>query len=124
MHAGELLQSLVVESCSQLRTTQEIEQNPALADDTFLLASRALNYAPQSVFTAPLLAILLETAEKGILVQHRCHPLPFFRLVFSSVVTYHLCFVGLFALGCSLAQFYSRYHVKLNALFHGLLLDM
>jgi hypothetical protein len=94
MRAGELLQSLVVESCSQLRTTQEIEQNPALADDTFLLSSRALNYAPQSVFTAPLLAILLETAEKGILVQHRCHPLPSLSLALPSVVTNQDCIVG------------------------------
>jgi hypothetical protein len=58
-------------ACSLLRTLGDINDRPDVADDTFLLAGRALNYAPRLVVTPLLLPVLLDSALAGLLVQHR-----------------------------------------------------
>lgn len=66
-----MLSRLLIASCSALRSLSDIGNKPDLADDTFLLAGRALNYAPRLIMTSQLLPALLECAQAGVLVQHR-----------------------------------------------------
>lgn len=58
-------------ACSMLRSLREITERPDVADDTFLLAGRALSYAPRLLVTPQLLPVLLDSALAGLLVQHR-----------------------------------------------------
>jgi transportin-3 len=58
-------------ACSMLRSLKDISERPDVADDTFLLAGRALNYAPRLLLTPQLLSALLDSALAGVLVQHR-----------------------------------------------------
>ncbi len=58
-------------SCAMLRSLRDVSDHPDVADDTFLLAGRALSYAPRLLLTPQLLSVLLDTALAGLLVQHR-----------------------------------------------------
>lgn len=66
-----MLERLLTSACARLSTLRDVTANPDVADDAFLLAGRALNYAPRLVLTQSLLPILLVTAKTGLLVQHR-----------------------------------------------------
>ncbi|KAK9830032.1 hypothetical protein WJX72_009312 [[Myrmecia] bisecta] len=68
---GQLFERLMTESCAGLRSLRDFNEHPDIADDTFLLAARALNYCPRIVYTPQLLPVLLDTSAAGILVQHR-----------------------------------------------------
>ena len=70
-HAGGMFSRMMGAACSLLRTLGDISERPDIADDTFLLAGRALNYAPRLVVTPLLLPVLLDSALAGLLVQHR-----------------------------------------------------
>ena len=69
--AGPMLARMMVGACSGLRSLQEVGARPDLADDTFLLAGRALSYAPRLVLKPQLLPVLLDAVMAGLLVQHR-----------------------------------------------------
>ena len=72
---GDLLARLLGEACGRLRSLREVSDAPDLADDTFLLAGRALHYAPALVLAQPaLLPALLDASAAGLLVQHRWRP--------------------------------------------------
>ncbi len=58
-------------ACGMLRSLRDITERPDVADDTFLLAGRALSYAPRLLVTPQLLPVLLDSALAGLLVQHR-----------------------------------------------------
>jgi transportin-3 len=58
-------------ACAMLRGLRDVSERPDLADDTFLLAGRALSYAPRLLLTPRLLPALLDSALAGLLVQHR-----------------------------------------------------
>lgn len=58
-------------ACGMLRSLSDVGERPDVADDTFLLAGRALSYAPRLLMTPQLLAVLLDSALAGMLVQHR-----------------------------------------------------
>lgn len=58
-------------ACGMLRSLRDVGERPDVADDTFLLAGRALSYAPRLLLTPQLLAVLLDSALAGLLVQHR-----------------------------------------------------
>lgn len=68
---GPMFARMMAGACSGLRTLAEISARPDVADDTFLLAGRALSYAPRIVMTPQLLPLLLDAALAGMLVQHR-----------------------------------------------------
>lgn len=69
---GPMFARMMVKACGALRTLQDVTNAPDIADDTFLLAGRGLNYAPRLVLTpGSLLPALLDAALAGILVQHR-----------------------------------------------------
>eukprot|EP00891_Asterochloris_glomerata_P002287 jgi/Astpho2/2287/e_gw1.00040.5.1_t len=69
---GQLITSLVQSALSMLRQLRDFEQNPDLADDVFLLISRACRYCPRIVMTQELLPLIMDAALAGLLVQHRC----------------------------------------------------
>ncbi|KAK2080120.1 hypothetical protein QBZ16_002516 [Prototheca wickerhamii] len=62
---------VVVAACGLLGSLAEVSARPDLADDTFLLAGRALSYCPPLVLQDRVLGTLLQTALHGVLVQHR-----------------------------------------------------
>lgn len=62
---------LVTIACGLLRTLHDVSARPDLADDTFLLAGRALSYCPSLVLHDAVLGTLLDVAIGGALVQHR-----------------------------------------------------
>jgi transportin-3 len=66
-----MLGRMLAAACSQLRSLRDVGERPDVADDTFLLAGRALSYAPRLLLTPQLLAALLDSALAGVLVQHR-----------------------------------------------------
>eukprot|EP00884_Botryococcus_braunii_P017308 jgi/Botrbrau1/4260/Bobra.0044s0053.1 len=68
---GELFQGLVLEACNQLKVAAQFDQIPDLVDDVFLLAGRALSYAPYTVCNPQVLPTLINRAELGLLAQHR-----------------------------------------------------
>jgi len=69
---GQIVQGLLAEACSGLTRLPDLEQNPELVDDTFLLAKRVLSYCPRILLIAgPALQALLDSALLGVLVQHR-----------------------------------------------------
>lgn len=68
---GQLITSLVQSALSMLRQLRDFEQNPDLADDVFLLISRACRYCPRIVMTQELLPLIMDAALAGLLVQHR-----------------------------------------------------
>lgn len=57
-----ILTALLTSSCSGLTTLQQLDENPDLVDDTFLLAGRAAAYCPRMLLTPQLLPPLLDTA--------------------------------------------------------------
>lgn len=67
---GPMLSRLLVSACSLLTTLRDVTARPDVADDTFLLAGRGLNYAPRLVIVPTLLPTLLSSVKAGILVQH------------------------------------------------------
>ena len=69
-HLGPMLTRLLTAACSALTTLHAVSSRPDLADDTFLLAGRALSYAPRLVITPHILPTLLDTVQAGMLVQH------------------------------------------------------
>ncbi|KAI3438282.1 hypothetical protein D9Q98_000717 [Chlorella vulgaris] len=68
---GGMFSRMLGAACSMLRSLKDISERPDVADDTFLLAGRALNYAPRLLLTPQLLSALLDSALAGVLVQHR-----------------------------------------------------
>ena len=49
----------------------DFDNNPDMADDTFLLISRAIRYSPGVVLNAQMLPLILRASMAGLLVQHR-----------------------------------------------------
>jgi transportin-3 len=66
-----MLVRLLTAACSALNSLKAVSSLPDVADDTFLLAGRALNYAPSLIITPKILPTLLESVQAGMLVQHR-----------------------------------------------------
>lgn len=66
-----MLSRLLIAACSALSTLKAVSERPDVADDAFLLAGRALSYAPRLIITPQLLPTLLSTVQAGMLVQHR-----------------------------------------------------
>ncbi|GMH40699.1 hypothetical protein BSKO_08603 [Bryopsis sp. KO-2023] len=67
-----MMTDLFTKACSRLRRLEDFNQNPCIADDTFLLAKRVLQYCPVVLIgVAQMVELLLDTACAGILVQHR-----------------------------------------------------
>lgn len=61
-----LMMELLTNACSKLRALEDFNQNPCIADDTFLLAKRMLQYCPQVLFSmAQVVELLLDTACAG-----------------------------------------------------------
>lgn len=69
--AGGMFSRMMAGSCAMLRSLRDVSDHPDVADDTFLLAGRALSYAPRLLLTPQLLSVLLDSALAGLLVQHR-----------------------------------------------------
>ena len=70
--AAELLGQLLELACQGLQKLQQFNEDPDVADDTFLLAARVLSYSPKLLLSnARLVGALLDAAAAGILVQHR-----------------------------------------------------
>lgn len=90
--AGKMLEQMLGSAAGSLQTLQAFSDKPDLADDTFLLAGRALHYCPASIATSSILPLLLESATQGLLVQHRsvlkCHrrPLCLHRIQWKSLL--------------------------------------
>jgi hypothetical protein len=57
-----ILNALLQQACSSLTQLADFDNNPDLADDTFLLAARALFYSPTIIITPELMPTLLTTA--------------------------------------------------------------
>ena len=58
-----------------MKRLRQFSDEPDIADDTFLLAGRVLSYAPKLLLNTPaLVSSLLDSAQAGILVQHRWTP--------------------------------------------------
>jgi transportin-3 len=68
---GGMLSRMLGEACAGLRTLAQFNEDPELADDTFLLVGRMLAYSPRLVLAPGPLGTLLDTALAGVLVQHR-----------------------------------------------------
>lgn len=66
-----MLNRMLGHSCRMLQSLGDFVEHPDVADDSFLLAGRALNYCPRLILHQPLLPALLDAAAVGILVQHR-----------------------------------------------------
>ncbi|EFN54933.1 hypothetical protein CHLNCDRAFT_134668 [Chlorella variabilis] len=71
LELGGMFSRMLGAACSMLHSLHDISERPDVADDTFLLAGRALSYAPRLLLTPQLLAALLDSALAGLLVQHR-----------------------------------------------------
>ncbi|KAI7846036.1 hypothetical protein COHA_000403 [Chlorella ohadii] len=71
LELGGMFSRMMAGSCAMLRSLRDVSDHPDVADDTFLLAGRALSYAPRLLLTPQLLSVLLDTALAGLLVQHR-----------------------------------------------------
>ncbi|PSC72289.1 transportin-3 isoform X1 [Micractinium conductrix] len=71
LELGGMFGRMMGSACAMLRTLRDIGERPDIADDTFLLAGRALSYAPRLLITSQLLPVLLDSALAGLLVQHR-----------------------------------------------------
>ena len=59
-------------ACGDLTSLEAVNAAPDLADDTFLLAMRGLKHCPPAVLLPDVLPPLLDAAQAGLLVQHRC----------------------------------------------------
>jgi transportin-3 len=68
---GPILAGLLAPTCATLSSPAALEAEPEMVDDVFLLAGRALSYAPRLALTPQLLPPLLDVALLGVLVQHR-----------------------------------------------------
>ncbi|KAL4452442.1 hypothetical protein ABPG75_008104 [Micractinium tetrahymenae] len=71
LELGGMFSRMLACACSMLRSLRDITERPDVTDDTFLLAGRALSYAPRLLITPQLLPVLLDSALAGLLVQHR-----------------------------------------------------
>lgn len=61
-----LMMELLTNACSKLRALEDFNQNPCIADDTFLLAKRMLQYCPKVLFSmVQVVELLLDTACTG-----------------------------------------------------------
>lgn len=70
--AAELLGQMLNIACQGLQRLRQFDKDPDIADDTFLLAGRVLSYSPKLLLNNPgLVSSLLDSAQAGILVQHR-----------------------------------------------------
>lgn len=71
--AAELLSQLLERACLGLQRLRAFNENPDVADDTFLLATRVLSYSPKLLLAnGRLVGALLDTATVGLLVNHKC----------------------------------------------------
>jgi len=69
---GPILAALLAPTCAALSSSPSaLDAEPEMVDDVFLLAGRALGYAPRLALTPQLLPGLLDLALLGVLVQHR-----------------------------------------------------
>lgn len=80
--AGQLFSTLVVQALQGLQQLSGYDNNPDMADDTFLLISRGVRYSPGVVYNPQMLPIIVDAAMIGVLVQHRSAKNPAY-LVFS-----------------------------------------
>lgn len=69
--AGQLFSTLVIQALQGLQQLSAYDNNPDMADDTFLLIGRGVRYSPGVVFNAHMLPIIVDAAMSGVLVQHR-----------------------------------------------------
>lgn len=68
---GQLFSTLVVQALQGLQQLSGYDNNPDMADDTFLLISRGVRYSPGVVYNPHMLPIIVDAAMIGVLVQHR-----------------------------------------------------
>ena len=69
--AGQLFSAIVTKALQGLPTLAAFDNNPDMADDTFLLIDRAVRYSPGVVFNPQMLPLIADAAMTGVLVQHR-----------------------------------------------------
>ena len=69
--AGQLFASIVGQALQGLQQLPDFGRQPDMADDTFLLISRAVRYSRGVVVNAHMLPLILQAAMAGVLVQHR-----------------------------------------------------
>ena len=69
--AGQLFASIVGQALRGLQQLADFDRQPDMADDTFLLISRAVRYSPGVVLNAHMLPLILQASMAGVLVQHR-----------------------------------------------------
>ena len=69
--AGQLFASIVKQALQGLQQLADFDNNPDMADDTFLLISRAIRYSPGVVLNAQMMPLILRASMAGLLVQHR-----------------------------------------------------
>lgn len=61
-----LMLELLTKACEKLRVLDDFNENPCMADDTFLLAKRMLQYCPGVMLSmAQMVEVLLDTACAG-----------------------------------------------------------
>ena len=70
--AGQLFASVVKQALQGLQQLSDFDNNPDMADDTFLLIGRGIRYSPGVVLNAQMLPLILQASMAGLLVQHRC----------------------------------------------------
>jgi len=62
-----------VEALRSLQQLSDFDSNPDMADDTFLLISRAIRYSPGGgVLNAQMLPLILQASMASLLVEHMC----------------------------------------------------
>ena len=69
--AGQLFASIVGQALQGLQQLSDFARQPDMADDTFLLISRAVRYSRGVVLNAHMLPLILQASMAGVLVQHR-----------------------------------------------------
>ena len=72
--AGQLFSTLVIQALQGLQQLSAYDDNPDMADDTFLLISRGVRYSPGVVYNTQMLPVIVDAAMTGVLVQHRSAP--------------------------------------------------
>ena len=69
--AGQLFSTLVIQALQGLQQLSAYDDNPDMADDTFLLIGRGVRYCPGVVYNTHMLPVIVDAAMVGVLVQHR-----------------------------------------------------
>ena len=72
--AGAMVQQVVQRACAKLQTCKELDDEPDVVDDLFLLASSVLQHCPGLLVEAPALPHLLACCNSAILIQEKWVP--------------------------------------------------